>query len=207
LVILTVQRNAKFDYFQRKMNNIAIFASGSGTNAENLIRFFRTSSLGRVRIVLSNRADAGVISKAQSLDVETLVFTREQFYNSNAVVDLLFERGIDFIILAGFLWLVPDYLLKSFENKMVNIHPALLPKYGGKGMYGKHVHEAVIDAGDKESGITIHYVNQQYDEGDIVFQKKCSIEPEDSPETLAGKIHKLEYAHFPRVVERLLEKL
>lgn len=189
------------------MKNIAIFASGSGTNAENLIRFFRTSRLGRIRMVLTNRADAGVIGRAQSLDVETIVFTREQFYSSNKVSELLFERGIDFIVLAGFLWLVPDSLLKSFENKMVNIHPALLPGYGGKGMYGKRVHRAVIDAGDAESGISIHYVNQEYDEGDIVFQARCTIGPGETPESLAGKIHELEYAHFPREVEKLLEEL
>jgi len=189
------------------MKNIAIFASGSGTNAENLIRFFRTSPFGRVRMVLTNRSEAGVISRAQSHDIETYTFNREQFYNSNEVTDLLFERDIDFIVLAGFLWLVPNSMLESFENKMVNIHPALLPKYGGKGMYGNRVHRAVIDAGDKESGISIHYVNQEYDEGDVLFQAMCSIEPGESPDSLAGKIHELEYAHFPRVVERLLEEL
>jgi len=189
------------------MKNIAIFASGSGTNAENLIRFFRTSQFGRVRIVLSNRPDAGVIERAQSLEVESLVFTREQFYNSREVLDLLLERDIDYIVLAGFLWLVPDYLLKPYENKIVNIHPALLPKYGGKGMYGKRVHRAVIDAGENESGITIHHVNQDYDDGDIIFQASCVVEPGESPESLAKKIHELEYSYFPTVVENLLKKL
>ena len=141
------------------MKNIAIFASGSGTNAENLIKFFRTSPFGRVRIVMSNRADAGVLQRAQSLDVEAFVFTREQFYKSDEVLRILRERDIDFIVLAGFLWLVPGNLLEPFENKIVNIHPALLPKYGGKGMYGSHVHRAVLEAGDPESGISIHYVN------------------------------------------------
>ena len=189
------------------MKNIAIFASGSGTNAENLIRFFRTSQLGRVKIVLSNRREAGVIERAQSLDVETLAFTREQFYHSREIVDLLFERDINFIVLAGFLWLVPKSLLQEFENKIVNIHPALLPLYGGRGMYGNRVHQAVIDAGDTESGISIHYVNQNYDEGDVVFQARCKLEPGDSAETLAGKIHELEYEHFPRIVEKMLEEL
>jgi len=189
------------------MKNIAIFASGSGTNAENLIRFFRTSQCGKVRIVLTNRPDAGVIKRAQSLEIESVVFTREQFYGSDIVVDLLFERDIDFIVLAGFLWLIPGSLLKSFENKMVNIHPALLPKYGGKGMYGSHVHRAVIDAGETESGITIHYVNQEYDGGDVIFQARCTVDQRDSPETLAGKIHDLEYEHFPGVVEKLLKEL
>jgi phosphoribosylglycinamide formyltransferase-1 len=189
------------------MKNIAIFASGSGTNAENLIRFFRTSKFGRVRIVLSNRRDAGVLGRAQSLEVESFVFSREQFYNSREVLDLLFERDIDYIVLAGFLWLVPEYLLKPFENKIVNIHPALLPRYGGKGMYGSRVHKAVIDAGDTESGITIHHVNQDYDDGDIIYQARCAIGSGETPDSLARKIHELEYTHFPRVVESLLKEL
>jgi phosphoribosylglycinamide formyltransferase-1 len=189
------------------MKNIAIFASGSGTNTENLIRFFRTSQFGKVRVVLTNRRDAGVINRAQSLDIESVVFTRKQFYSSNGVVDLLFERNIDFVVLAGFLWLVPESLLEVFENKIVNIHPALLPKYGGKGMYGSNVHKAVIEAGESESGITIHYVNQKYDEGDIIFQARCFVDPSDSPDTLAGKIHDLEYQYFPGEVEKLLKNL
>jgi len=189
------------------MKNIAIFASGSGTNAENLIRFFRTSPFGKVRTVLSNQADAGVIDRAQSLEVESLVFTREQFYNTHEVLDLLMERDINYIVLAGFLWLVPEYLLLPFENKIVNIHPALLPKYGGKGMYGSRVHRAVIEAGESESGISIHYVNPKYDEGDIIFQASCDIEPGESPDSLAKKIHELEYEFFPTVVENLLKNL
>jgi len=189
------------------MKNIAIFASGSGTNAENLIRFFRTSQFGRVRVVLTNRSDAGVIDRAQSLEIESLVFTREQFYSSNEVLDLLIERDIDYIVLAGFLWLVPENMLLPFENKIVNIHPALLPKYGGKGMYGSRVHRVVIETGESESGITIHYVNPEYDEGDIIFQARCDIEPGESPDSLAEKIHELEYKFFPTVVENLLKKL
>jgi len=189
------------------MKNIAIFASGSGTNAENLIRFFRTSPFGDVRLVLTNRSDAGVIARAQSLEVESIVFTREQFYSSQKVLDLLVERAIDYIVLAGFLWLVPLYLLLPFENKIVNIHPALLPKFGGKGMYGSRVHEAVIDAGDSESGITIHYVNPEYDEGDIIFQAQCEIDSDESPDSLAAKIHELEYEIFPNVLENLLKEL
>jgi len=189
------------------MKNIAIFASGSGTNAENLTRFFRTSPFGRVRILLTNRADAGVIGRAESLEVESFVFTREQFCNSDEVLDVLIERDIDFIVLAGFLWLVPDNLLLPFENKIVNIHPALLPKYGGKGMYGSHVHRAVIDAGESESGISIHYVTQHYDEGDIIFQARFHIKTGDTPESLAEKVHKLEYEFFPGVVENLLKEL
>jgi phosphoribosylglycinamide formyltransferase-1 len=202
-----VQRNAKFEYFQKKMKNIAIFASGSGTNAENLIRFFRTNPFGRVRLVLSNRSGAGALDRAQSLGIETFVFNREQFYQREDVLDLLLERHIDFIVLAGFLWLVPDNLLLRFENKIVNIHPALLPKFGGKGMYGSHVHRAVIEAGEAESGISIHYLNQNYDEGNIIFQATCKIEPHDTPESLAEKVHKLEYEYFPVVVENLLKEL
>ena len=189
------------------MNNIAIFASGSGTNAENLIRFFRTSQFGQVRVVLTNRSDAGVLDRAQSLNVESLVFTREQFYSSKKVLDLLVERDIDYIVLAGFLLLVPSYLLLPFENKIVNIHPALLPKYGGKGLYGSRVHKAVIEAGELESGITIHYVNPEYDEGDIIFQARCKIDSDESPDSLAAKIHELEYEFFPNVVENLLKEL
>jgi len=189
------------------MKNIAIFASGSGTNAENLIRFFRTSTYGRVSLVLSNRKDAGVIDRAQSLDVETFVFGREQFYHSDDLLSLLLERDIDFVVLAGFLWLVPDNLLHAFENRMLNIHPALLPKYGGKGMFGHHVHAAVIENRESESGITIHMVNRKYDQGNIVFQARCEVKPDDTPDTLASRIHQLEYKHFPLMVEKLLKEL
>ncbi len=193
--------------FKEIMRNIAIFASGSGTNAENLVHFFRTSPFGQVSLVLTNRPDAGVIQRAQSDDIECIVFNRRQFYDTNEVVDLLVERGIEFIILAGFLWLVPDNLLELYDNKIVNIHPALLPKYGGKGMYGHFVHEAVIENAEKESGITIHYVNSRYDEGDVILQARCKVEIDDTPDSLASKIHTLEYEHFPKAVEALLKKL
>jgi phosphoribosylglycinamide formyltransferase-1 len=193
--------------FKKIMRNIAIFASGSGTNAEKLIHFFRTSPFGKVCLVLTNNKNAGVIQRAQANDIETLIFTKEQFYDTDEVLGLMKKREIDFVVLAGFLWLVPPRLLKEYENKIVNIHPALLPAYGGKGMYGHHVHEAVISNGEKESGITIHYVNQKYDEGDIIFQARCSVEKGDTPDSLASRIHLLEYEHFPRVVDQLLEKL
>jgi phosphoribosylglycinamide formyltransferase-1 len=189
------------------MRNIAIFASGSGTNAENLIRFFRTSPYGRVKLVLTNRSDAGIIDRAQALDVESVIFNREQFYQTEEVLDLLVERDIGFVVLAGFLWLVPEYLLQAYQGRVVNIHPALLPKYGGKGMYGRHVHAAVIENHESESGITIHHVNQHYDEGNIVFQARCEVRPDDTPESLAERIHQLEYEHFPRVVAQLLQEL
>lgn len=189
------------------MNNIAIFASGAGTNAQNLIDFFRTNPYGRVKLVLTNRPDAPVIQRAQNNGIESVVFDKKQLYTSGEVLTLLRQREIGFIVLAGFLWLIPSAILEAYENKIVNIHPALLPKYGGKGMYGRHVHEAVIDAGDRLSGITIHRVNQNYDEGDILFQAKCQVYPEDSPESLASKVHQLEYEHFPRVIEQLLKQL
>lgn len=189
------------------MKRIAILASGSGTNAEKLITHFRTKENAEVVLVLSNKPGAGVLERASQLQVEHRVFSRENFYGSTEVLDILKERKVDFLVLAGFLWLVPGYLLEAFPRKMVNIHPALLPKYGGKGMYGHHVHEAVIEAGEAESGITIHYVNTRYDEGNIIFQASCPVEKYDTADTLAARIHQLEHAHFPRVVEELLEKL
>ena len=189
------------------MNNIAIFASGSGTNAENIMHFFRTNPFGQVKLVLTNRADAFVVKRAQNNNIEAVVFDKKQLYETNDVLTILKEREIGFIVLAGFLWLVPYDILEAYENKIVNIHPALLPKYGGKGMYGKFVHEAVISAGDRVSGITIHRVNQHYDEGNILFQATCPVDPEDTPERWAEKVHQLEYEHFPRVIEKLLQEL
>ena len=154
---------------------------------------------------MSNRPDAYVIERARSFDVETIVFNREQLYQTGEVLASLKQRKIDFIVLAGFLWLIPAPLLEAYEGKIVNIHPALLPRYGGKGMYGKRVHEAVIASGDRESGISIHHVNPRYDEGNIIFQARCPVKPGDTPDTLAERIHKLEYEHYPRVVESLLQ--
>jgi len=189
------------------MKSIAIFASGSGTNAENLIRYFRTNPAGRVNLVLSNKPDAHVLERARFFDIEAIAFNREQFYQTDDILSLMKGRSIDFVVLAGFLWLVPGYLLEAFEHRIVNIHPALLPKYGGKGMYGRHVHEAVIASGDKESGITVHHVNPHYDEGDVIFQARCLVEPGDTPDSLAHKVHGLEYEHYPPVVESLLKQL
>jgi len=155
---------------------------------------------------LSNRPDAFVLKRAQSHDIETIVFHREQLYETGEVLTALEKRNIDFIVLAGFLWLIPPSLLETYEGRIVNIHPALLPRYGGKGMYGRRVHEAVIASGDEESGISVHFVNPGYDEGDVIFQARCRVEPEDTPESLAEKIHALEYAHYPAVVEELLKR-
>lgn len=184
------------------MRNLAIFASGSGSNAENIINFFMQHEDICVKLVLSNKKDAYVHKRAKSLNVTSLTFTREQFYDSLHVVDLLKDNSIDGIVLAGFLWLVPNSLIRAFPNKIINIHPALLPKYGGKGMYGMNVHKSVIENGESESGITIHYVNEEYDEGKILFTAKCTVTPDDTPESLAEKIHLLEYKYFPVVIER-----
>lgn len=186
------------------MKKLAIFASGSGSNAENLIQYFESNPSVDIPIILSNRKDAFVHQRAERLGVMSVHFSRSEFYSTNNVLALLQEHEIDFIILAGFLWLVPDNLLAHFPNKIINIHPALLPKYGGKGMFGDNVHRAVVAQGEKESGITIHYVNENYDEGQVVFQAECAVDAEDDYETLAQKIHALEYEHFPQIIESLL---
>ena len=189
------------------MSNIAIFASGSGTNAENIIKYFSTKKHAKVTLVLSNKRHAKVLERAERLGVETLFFEREDFYNSDKILQYLKTKRIDFIVLAGFLWLVPVCITKYYKQRIVNIHPALLPSHGGKGMYGEAVHRAVIDNHDKESGITIHYVNDHYDKGDIIFQARCSIETDDDHESLAGKIHMLEYEYFPQIIDELVSRL
>lgn len=186
------------------MKKIAIFASGSGTNAEQVSNYFADSQVARVAIILSNNKNAFVLERAKKLGIANRVFEREEFYKTDNILGLLKENNIDLIVLAGFLWLVPENLLKAYRNRIINIHPALLPGYGGKGMYGSRVHEAVIEAGEKESGISIHYVNERYDEGEIIFQAKVKIEPGDSPDSLAQKIHGLEYEHYPRIIEEIL---
>jgi phosphoribosylglycinamide formyltransferase 1 len=189
------------------MRNIAIFASGSGTNAENIIEYFSTKNSAKVTLVLSNKRHAMVLKRAEKHNVKSVFFERDDFYVSGKVLDCLLIHKIDFIVLAGFLWLVPENLIDIYHGRIINIHPALLPGYGGKGMYGEAVHKAVIENRDSESGITIHYVNSHYDEGDIIFQAKCRIEPTDTPDSLAAKIHALEYQHFPGVIEELVRKL
>lgn len=188
------------------MKHVVIFASGSGTNAENLIRLFQNSKRAKVIQVLTNNPRAKVIERCNNLKVSCLCFNRTAFYESNDVINLLKASNPDLIILAGFLWKIPESILELFPDKIINIHPALLPKYGGKGMYGSHVHEAVIANKESKSGITIHYVNQNYDEGSIIFQAECLIDPSDSPDDLANKIHDLEMTHFPEVVQKLLRK-
>jgi len=189
------------------MRNIAIFASGSGTNAENIIKFFSNNKSAKVSLVLSNKREAYVLKRAATLNVRSVFFDRKELYEKNKVLRYLTMYKIDFIVLAGFLWLMPENILDVYEKRIVNIHPALLPRYGGKGMYGEKVHETVIASHDKESGITIHYVNRAYDEGDIVFQARCKVDPQDTPGTLAAKVHALEYEYFPKVIEELVAKL
>jgi phosphoribosylglycinamide formyltransferase 1 len=188
------------------MNRIAIFASGSGTNAENIIRFFRPKENIDVSLVLCNKSGAKVIERAEKLGVETFTFTKDDLYHSDRVIQALRDQQVSHIVLAGFLWLVPESLLREYPGAIVNIHPALLPKYGGKGMYGNKVHEAVIANGERESGITIHYVNEKYDDGNIIFQAKCAVDKNETPDSLAAKIHQLEYEHYPRVIEEVIKK-
>jgi len=189
------------------MKRIAIFASGSGSNAENIANYFKSNPEIEISIILSNKKDAFVLERADKLNIPSQVFTRKDFYETNNIIDLLKTKEIDLVVLAGFMWLVPESLIKAFPNAILNIHPALLPNYGGKGMYGMHVHNAVINSGDKESGITIHVVNEKYDDGETVLQETCKIEANDTPEDLANKIHELEYKHFPRTVENYLNRI
>jgi phosphoribosylglycinamide formyltransferase 1 len=189
------------------MNKIAIFASGSGTNAENIIKFCKENKKIEISIVFSNNKNAYVIQRAINHNIKYYVFSRPEFYSSQNILKTLKEQKIDFIVLAGFLWLIPEYLIDTYPNKIINIHPALLPKYGGKGMYGMNVHKAVKENNEKETGITIHYVNKEYDKGDIIFQAKCEILPEDTPEAIAKKVHELEYMHFPKVIEKIVLNL
>lgn len=189
------------------MRNIAIFASGSGTNAENVIRYFSNSNSVKVSLVLSNKREAYVLRRAESLGIDSVFFDHKDLYEKGKVLQLLSKYRIDFIVLAGFLWLIPENILEIYDKRIINIHPALLPKYGGKGMYGDRVHKAVIANNEKESGITIHYVNKFYDEGDIIFQARCTVMPGDTPDTLAARVHSLEYKHYPEVIEELISKI
>ena len=186
------------------MTRIAIFASGSGSNAENIANYFSDNENVEVSLILTNKANAFVLERAKKLNIKSLVFNKSQFSETNEILQFLTENNIKMIVLAGFLLKIPQNLIEEFPNKIVNIHPALLPKFGGKGMSGDNVHRAVVENNEKESGITIHYVNENYDEGQIVFQAKCKISPTDTFEDVASKIHELEYEHFPKEIEKLL---
>ncbi len=184
---------------------IVLFASGSGTNADNIIRYFKNSELAEVIAVFSNKPKAQVLRRAHDLNVKALCFDREAFYDTNDVLHLLEDINPDIIVLAGFLWLFPSKILKKFPNRVINLHPALLPKYGGKGMFGEQVHKSVIENKDKKTGITIHYVNENYDDGKIIFQTSIPVSTDETPSGLAEKIHQLEYRHFPKVIENILK--
>ncbi|MCW3086768.1 MAG: phosphoribosylglycinamide formyltransferase, partial [Sediminibacterium sp.] len=181
---------------------IAIFASGAGSNARKIIERFRSHPSISVALIVSNKPDAGVLPIARENGIAVLLIDKEVFFRRDAYVPLLREKGIEFIVLAGFLWKIPAALVSAYPGRIINIHPALLPKYGGKGMYGAKVHEAVIAAGEKESGITIHYVNEVYDAGEPLFQVTCPVGEHDTPDSLSQKIHLLEHKHFPEVVEK-----
>ena len=188
------------------MHRIAIFASGTGSNAKKIVEYFKDHQSIKVGLVVSNKEKAPVLDMARSNDIPTLVIDRDLFYNNENILKKLAIYSIDFVVLAGFLLLVPKYLIRKFHHRIVNIHPALLPKYGGKGMYGMNVHKAVKAANEKQSGITIHYVNENYDEGEILFQETCPITPEDSPESIAHKVLQLEHQHYSKVIENILTK-
>ncbi|WP_276132948.1 phosphoribosylglycinamide formyltransferase [Polluticoccus soli] len=185
------------------MHNLVIFASGTGTNAQAIIDYFKTTGIAKVSLIVSNKAEAGVLNIARNENIPSIVIDRQRF-NDPELIDEIKSHTPALIVLAGFLWKIPDALVAAFPNKIVNIHPALLPKFGGKGMYGHHVHNAVLEAGDMESGITIHYVNEVYDSGNVIVQARCLVNKGESAGDLAGRIHKLEHFFFPRTIEFLL---
>lgn len=194
------------------MKRIALFASGSGSNAELIARYFADSTDVTTALVLSNNPKAGVIDRARrgfggSVHVPVVLFDRPTFYQTGQITQLLQRQSVDLIVLAGFMWLMPGELVRAFAGRIVNIHPALLPNFGGKGMYGHHVHDAVVAAGETESGITIHYVNEHYDQGQIIFQARCPVAPTDTPDDVARRVQALEHAHYPRVVGEVLAQL
>lgn len=188
------------------MKRIVIFASGSGSNAQQITEFFQDRKDAQVVQILSNKNTAKVLERANNLKISAFSFNRSAFYDTDQVLNLVKSTQPDLIVLAGFLWLFPQNIIEAYPGKIINIHPALLPAYGGKGMYGANVHKAVVAAGEKESGITIHEVTSEYDKGTILFQAKTQLEPDETPDSLAAKIHELEYEHFPRVISEILEK-
>jgi phosphoribosylglycinamide formyltransferase 1 len=190
-----------------RLTHIAIFASGAGTNAQKIIDHFRNSTLAKVALIVCNKKKAGVLQIAESENIPSLIIDKEEFFSGHGYLNELLEKKIDFIVLAGFLWKIPRPLLQAYPKRIINIHPALLPKFGGHGMYGSHVHEAVLAGKELESGITIHYVDEHYDNGDIILQIKCPVLDSDTPESLANRIHQLEHANYPLVIEDLVRQL
>lgn len=205
--IYTMSSNFSCSINNYSVVQLAIFASGAGSNAEKIIKHFEGNKQVTVKLIVCNKPGAGVIKIADAYDIPVLLIEKERFFRGDNYMEELHHLSIDFIVLAGFLWKIPEALIQNFRNRIINIHPALLPKYGGKGMYGSHVHQAVIDAGETESGITIHYVDEHYDNGDVIFQARCNIEPNDTAEMLAEKIHRLEHENFARVIEECVSKL
>ncbi|MBK7098533.1 MAG: phosphoribosylglycinamide formyltransferase [Sphingobacteriales bacterium] len=185
---------------------IAIFASGAGSNTQRIIDYFKGNSNVQVRLIVCNNAEAGVLRIALNERITSLLIERSRFFKEASYLPILTEYGIDWIILAGFLWKIPEKMIEAYPHRIINIHPALLPKYGGKGMYGHHVHQAVLDAGDHESGITIHFVDEQYDHGLTIFQAKCPVANDDTPDSLAQKVHILEHKYFPQIIEQVILK-
>ena len=186
---------------------IAIFASGSGSNAQKIMEYFKRSPDAEVVLILTNNPQAYVLQRADNFEVPSHIFTRNEFYQTDEVIRILKTLQVDLIVLAGFLWLVPSSLLSAFPNKIINLHPALLPKYGGKGMYGDNVHKAILEAKEEESGITIHFVNAEFDEGEVIHQSRFKIDPSDTLEMVKFKGQQLEHQHFPKVIENLLKKM
>ncbi len=186
------------------MKRIALFASGSGSNAQRIAEYFNNNTEVHITGIYCNKPDAYVLIRAEKLGIPATIFKRSDFYESDTVLQKMLAENVDLIVLAGFLWLVPLNILNRFANRIINIHPALLPKFGGRGMFGARVHEAVIRCKETESGITIHYVNENYDEGNIIFQAKCLVNVNETPDSLAAKIHTLEYEHYPRIIEQIL---
>ena len=191
----------------KSVKNIAILASGAGSNAQKILEHFSDRMDIAVRLIVSNKQEAGVLNIAKVASIDTFIVTRDSFYSTTDLLVELDKRNIDFIVLAGFLWLIPSNLIQHYPDRIINIHPALLPKYGGKGMYGHFVHEAVHLAKETHSGITIHYVNEKYDEGSIVFQERCEILPSDQPEDIARKVQVLEHYYYPTVIDQLVSSL
>jgi len=190
----------------RESVHVAVFASGAGSNTQKIVDYFRNHNSIKISLIVCNKPEAGVLHIADKENIPALLINREKFFNDDAYLDVLKKTKIDLIVLAGFLWKIPLLLIQAYPYKIINIHPALLPEHGGKNMYGNHVHEAVIASGSKESGITIHYVDEHYDNGDILFQAKCTVDENETPETLAQKIHLLEYENYPPIIEGVINK-
>lgn len=201
-----MQKNIFYPTVKNTKHRIAIFASGAGSNAKKIIEYFRLSNKITVALIVCNKPDAGVLKIAEEHQIPAILIEKKKFFEGNHYIDELKNAGITFIVLAGFLWKLPAALIKAYQNKIINIHPALLPGYGGKGMYGRYVHEAVINAAEKESGITIHYVDEHYDHGQHIFQVTCPVFPGDTPEKLAQRIHLLEYEYYPKMIEEVILK-